>query len=202
MPQTQPQPELQTRDLTCRELSLRAASINEEERSFEAVVTSETPAIVFDYRNYEYIEEVLRADGAQFPESIVLLDDHNRYMGSESVIGSATAFRKEGDKWVGRGVVANPADDTDPVRRIWSRLKEGHIRAVSIGYQVQNYVDIPAGQTQTIQGRKYTAKDRKLRVTTQFRVHELSLTPIGADSEALIRKQQGQPAQKRRSIFR
>lgn len=183
--------QLQTRDLTCRELTLRAESVDEEARSFEAVVATETPAMVFDFRTFEVIEETLVAEGGVFPRSAVLLDDHNRFSGSESVIGSATAFRREGNQWIGRGVVANPADDTDPVRRIWQRLKEGHLRAVSIGYQVRNFVDIPAGKKQTVGGRTYEAGERTLRVTTEWRVHELSLTPIGADSAALIRSDKG-----------
>lgn len=177
---------LQQRDITCRELQLRAASIDEQARSFEATVATETPAFVFDWRNYEVIEEVLRAEGGRFPEWMPLLNDHRRY-GADSVIGSAIDFRRTGDRWGGRGVVAEPGDAEDPVNRIWSRLKGRHIRAVSIGYVVRNYVDIPAGQKQRVAGKLYEANETRLRISTEWEVHELSLTPIGADSEALIR---------------
>lgn len=201
MPATLPETELQTRDLTCRELSLRSESINVDERSFEAVVSTEAPALVRDMRTRYIIEEILVAKGGEFPSAIVLLDDHQRYSGCNSVIGTATGFRLQDNKWMGRGIVGKAVEGNIRRQQLWQDLADGHIRAVSIGYQVLSYVDIPAGQTETVNGRSYTAKERTLRVTTKWRVHELSLTPIGADSEALIRKQPGHVPQKR-SYFR
>lgn len=201
------QPELQQRDITCRELMLRHASIDESARSFEAVVATEAPAFVFDWRNFEVIQEVLRADGGKFPDSVVLLNDHQRG-GVESVVGSATNFRREGDQWVGRGVVGKAVDGNLQREQLWQDLKDGHIRAVSIGYIVRDFVDIPAGSKQRIAGRVYEAGERTLRVSTKWEVHELSLTPIGADSEALIRcaraalPQPGDARPQKRSYFR
>ena len=93
MPATLSKPEMQKRDLTARTLTLRAKSVNESDRSFEAVVATETPAQVFDMRSFEVIDEVLVADGGEFPDSVVLLDDHQRHSGINSVIGSASRFR-------------------------------------------------------------------------------------------------------------
>lgn len=196
-------PENQTRDLTCRELTLRHESIDEKNRSFEAVVSTETPATVFDYRSWEYIEEILVADGGNFPSRMVLLDDHQRHNGTKSVIGSALDFTLAGNKWQGRGVVGRAVDGNIEREQLWQDVADGHIRAVSIGYMVNNYVDIPAGQTQTINGRSYTASDQSsLRISTDWTVHELSLTPIGADSEALIRSKRGaSPELKRKGYF-
>ena len=201
MPATLSPPEMQQRDLTVRTLTLRADSINEAERSFEAVVATETPAQVFDMRSFEVIDEILVAEGGQFPERTPLLPNHRRFDVLD-VIGSARQFRRDGTRWLGRGFVAEPFDNADEVNVIWKRVKDGHIRAVSIGYQVLEFVDIPARQSEVIRGRKYDAGDRTLRVTTKWQVHELSLTPIGADSEALIRNQVGRVAQKPRSYFR
>lgn len=200
-----PTDEIVTRDLTCRELTLRHESIDEGARSFEAVVSTEERALVFDYRNYEVIEEILVSGGGTFPRSVVLLDDHKRFSGVNAVMGSATNFRQEGRKWVGTGIVGRAVDGNIHREQVWQDVKDGHIRAVSIGYVVKNYVDIPAGQKQNVNGRKYEAGERGLRVTTEWAVHELSLTPIGADSQALIRanhkKNHGgrtpQPPQKR-----
>lgn len=193
--------ELQTRDLTCRELSVRSQSINEEDRSFEAVVTTETPATVFDYRNYEYIDEVLLADGGEFPASVPLLDDHSRY-GVNSVMGSASGFRRDGDRWVARGVIGKAVEGNIHREQVWRDVADGHIKAVSIGYQVKSFTDIPAGQKAVIGGRTFEAGERTLRITDSYRVHELSLTPIGADSEALIRSKKGAPpAPQKRGYF-
>lgn len=176
-------PALQHRDITTRELSVRANSYNAETRSFEAVVATETPAEVMDWRTWETVDEILVAEGGEFPERCPLLDSHNRWT-SRDVIGSARNFRREGREWVGRGYFA--ADDPD-VERIASRVRDGHITDVSIGYEVLASVDIPARTTQEINGRPFTAGERTLRITTRWRVRELSTTPIGADAQAKIR---------------
>lgn len=199
---TQPStPDLQTRDLTCRKLTLRHESLDEQSRSFEAVVATETPSVVYDYRTHEHIDEILVAEGGDFPRSIVLLDDHQRYSGVNSVMGTATDFRQQGRQWVGRGIVGQAAEGNTHREQAWMDLRDGHIRAVSIGYIPVGFVDIPAGQTQKVNGTSYTADERTLRITTEWRVHELSLTPIGADSEALIRNHQGAPPKPQRSYF-
>lgn len=174
-----------TRDITIRDLAVRAESWNPEDRSFQAVMTTETPVRVMDRRTWEEIDEVLVADGGEFPERMPLLDSHQRWQ-SVDVVGSARGFRREGQQWVGRGYFA--ADDPE-VDRIASRVRDGHITDVSIGYEVLSWVDIPTGQTQTVNGRSYTAADRTLRITTRWRGRELSVTPIGADELAKIRQQ-------------
>ncbi len=202
MPTTLQPPADQTRDMTCRELSLRHESVNEADRSFEAVVATEQIAQVFDWRSFEVIDEILVAEGGDFPPSVVLLDDHQRHSGVNSVMGSAANFRRDGNQWLGRGVVGRAVEGNIHREQLWRDLVDGHIRAVSIGYQVKNFVDIPPGQSQEVGGRQYEAGERTLRVTTDWRVHELSLTPIGADSEALIRKQpSGQSRPQKRSYF-
>ncbi len=185
-----------TRNITARGLSLRANSYNTEDRSFRAVVATETPAQVWDMRNWEQIDEILVAEGGEFPERCPLLDSHNRSQ-SKDVIGSALDFHREGRDWIGRGVFA--ADDPE-VDRIAHRVRDGHITDVSIGYEVLSYIDIPARTTQKVNGRPYTAGERTLRVTTRWRVRELSVTPIGADSQAKIRDHSGREAPNIRSV--
>jgi len=72
-------PDAQTRDLTSRAIQLRAATINEQDRSVEAAIATENPVQVYDYRSGGVIDEVLRADGAQLPVQIPLLAVHNRW---------------------------------------------------------------------------------------------------------------------------
>lgn len=187
--------------ITSRDLPTRPASVDAEARSFEAVVSTETRAQVIDWSRYEIIDEVLLARGGEFPEQVPLLPNHSRFS-LDDVIGAAREFRMEGNQWVGRGYLAEPADDTDPVRRYWSRLEAGYINAVSIGYVVREAVDIQPGKKQMVAGKFYTAGERRLRVTTSWRVHELSLVPIGADSMALIRSHLGARRPQNRSYFR
>lgn len=193
---------MRERGLTTRAAAVNDSSVSEEDRSFEAVVSTETRAFIIDWERYEIIEEILVARGGSFPAHTPLLENHQRWS-TLDVIGSAVDYRREGDKWLARGIVATPVGEDDPVERIWQRVKERHIRAVSIGYQVDDYVDIPPGKRQTVDGKVYVAKpDYTLRISTKWRGFELSLTPIGADSMALIRSRTGQRRPQKRSYFR
>lgn len=192
---------MSARGLSLREMPVRGSSIVEADRSFEAIVSTEQIAQVIDWRRYEIIDEVLIARGGVFPESIPLLDSHQRYR-SRDVIGSAQDFHLEDNKWIGRGLVAKPANADDDVEIIWARIRDKHLRAVSIGYEVLENTDIDPGQKKMVAGRYFTAKERRLRITTAWRTHELSTTPIGADSMALIRSHMGNVAQPKRSYFR
>jgi hypothetical protein len=191
---------MSARGLSLREMPVRGSSIVEADRSFEAVVSTEQVAQVIDWRRYEIIDEILMSRGGVFPESIPLLDSHQRYR-SRDVIGSAQDFRLDGDKWVGRGFVAKAATADDDVEIIWARIRDKHLRAVSIGYEVLENTDIDPGQKKLVAGRYFTAKERRLRITTAWRTHELSTTPIGADSMALIRSHMGNVARPQRSYF-
>lgn len=174
---------IERRDITSRTLAVRAGSYNATERSFEAVAATETPAEVFDWQRFEYIREILVADGCEAPERVPLLDSHNRYRAAD-VIGTARDWRREGTNWISRNFFV--ADDPE-VERVAVRVRDGHITDVSIGYEVLRYVDIPAGSSQEIEGREYRAGDQPLRVTTKWRIRELSVCPIGADENAKIR---------------
>jgi hypothetical protein len=66
------------RDLTVREITLRADSINEATRSVEAVIATENRVTVFDLRSYEPIDEVLLMSGMESPDQVPLLASHNR----------------------------------------------------------------------------------------------------------------------------
>lgn len=190
------------RGLFARELDVRNNSVNAEDRSFEAVAATETPAVIFDYRTYEFIDEILVTKGGQFPDHMPLLPNHRRFDVLD-VIGSVIEPRMDASQWIVRGEVARGAREDSDVNEIWQRVLDRHIRAVSIGYQVNDFVDIKAGSTQSIDGRRFTANERTLRISTEWRAHELSLTPIGADEMALIRSRLGRkPKPKRRSIFR
>jgi hypothetical protein len=191
-----------SRGLSARDVEVRSSSIVVADRSFEAVVSTEEPAQIVDWRAYEVIDEVLVARGGVFPPVAVLLDSHFRSR-CRDVIGSAREFKLEEDvRWAARGFVAEPAFPGDEVELIWSRIKGGHLRAVSIGYEVLEFTDIEPGQKKLVGSKYYTAKERRLRISTKWRCHELSTTPIGADSMALIRSHQGNSAQPKRSYFR
>ncbi len=182
-------PARQSRDMTSRVMTVRAESVNEEQRSVEAVIATETPAEVYDWRRDEVIEEILRADGAELPEQMPLLASHNRW-NLDGVLGSVRNLRSEKSQVIGRLYFAEGDEDA---QRAWNKVRQGHITDVSVGYHTIEYTDIPAGSTRTVKRREYTAKNRTLRITTRWGPKEGSLVPIGADPVAKIREEPGTP---------
>jgi HK97 family phage prohead protease len=170
-------------DLMTRSIQVRADSVDEETRTAEATLSTQNPVEVMDWNRYEVIDEVLLVDGARMPPQIVLLDAHSRFQVA-NVRGSVTNIRKTDSGIVGTLRFASDADS----ERAWQLVREGHLTDVSVGYRVDNYVDIPAGKSQDVGGRTYTAKNKPLRVATEWRLREVSLVPIGADEEAKIRE--------------
>jgi hypothetical protein len=146
----------QTRDLTSRVMSVRAASVDEKTRSVEATMTTEGQVTVFDWMNYETIDEVLVADGGQFPDQLPLLDNHNRYS-LDNVLGAVREIRRDGTSWVGRAYFAQGDEEAD---KAWNKTKQRVLTDVSIGYRAIVFTDIPAGQTATVAGKSYTAGTR------------------------------------------
>jgi len=126
----------------------------------------------------------LRADGAAIPAKIPLLANHSR-ASLDDILGSAREIRREGTDIVARLFFAEGDDDAE---RAWNKVKQGHLDSVSVGYRATEYVDIPAGQSNTVAGKRYTASpERPLRVTTRWIPKEVSAVPIGADPAAKMR---------------
>ena len=174
-------------ELTTREISVRAESVNEEARTVEAIVTTETPVAVFDYERYDIIDEVLVTRGAELPEHACLLNNHSR-SSNDDVLGSAINNRKESGNVVS---VLQFAENDEDAERVWNKVKQGHLRNVSAGYRVLDWVDLKPRTTQIVDGKRYTAGDRVLRVSTRWALREVSIVPIGADELAKIRNDSG-----------
>lgn len=169
-----------------RSLSVRLDSVRDEDRSFETVMTTEERAVVFDWGEYEYIDEVLVASGARFRSHVPFLGGHRRHHELD-VYGHVGDRRLEGDEWLGRVHVSEPANERDPVAIVWQRIRGKHLRAVSIGYWPLVYTDISPGESAMVDGRNWTAGERRLRLTTEWEVFELSAVAVGADPRALAR---------------
>ncbi|MEM9588827.1 MAG: hypothetical protein AAGA03_16210, partial [Planctomycetota bacterium] len=174
-------------DLRTRSIRIDAADMNEESRSFPAILATEGRVLVYDYHSGRAIEEVLLAEGGSFPERMPLLDSHSRWS-SRSVLGSVRNIRRDGDKWRGEPMVGrNLGDDVD---QIWERIRQGHLTDGSIGYRYgdDDYVDIAPGQSASVAGRQWTAGKSTLRIVTKWSGREYSTTPIGADEAAKLNR--------------
>lgn len=171
-------------EITTRTMTVRAKTIDEKARTVDAVLSTENPVTVYDYDLWRVIDEILLASGRVAPEQMPLLENHNRYS-LDCVLGSIRNIRSEGTDTIGQLQLIEGDEMADSA---WRKVAQGHITDVSVGYRSEEYVDIPAGQTQIVNGKSYTAgAKRTLRVTTKWIVREASLTPIGADPGAKIR---------------
>jgi hypothetical protein len=170
-----------------RLISLRAATVNEEQRSVEAVLSTESAVEMYDWTTGDRIDEILLVDGVTIPRQLPLLNTHNRYS-LDDVLGSVREIRQENTdglaSLVGRLLFA--AGD-EMAERAWNKVRQGHLTDISVGYRVAESVEVPRGQSATVSGRTFTARDRRLRVATRWDIREASVVPIGADQQAKTR---------------
>jgi hypothetical protein len=171
----------QMADPSFRSLEVRASTFNEEARSVEAVISTETPVMMPDWTRYEMIPEVLIASGIEYPKSrqVPFLDSHNRYSVKDQ-LGSARSI-ETAEKQVSATLFFSRAANAEEALQ---SVRDGHITDVSVGYDVLKRVFIPKGETQTVSGRTFSGP---MNVVTKWKLREVSLTPIGADAQAKLR---------------
>lgn len=180
MPDTQ---ERVLRDLTTRAIPISPESIREDDRSVVAVLTTDAPTLVMDWRRWETVEEVLLMSGMERAERCPLLNNHFRYS-LDDVFGSVREIATEADRVTGRLFFSKQGAE---IERAWEKVREGHVTDVSIGYRVLESKDILPGETAVVAGREWRAGKTRLRISTKWQLRETSLVPIGADQAAKIR---------------
>ncbi len=165
--------------------SKRAAADDVGASGIEWILTTEKPAVVWDWERWEFVEEILLADGMLVPANgqVVLLDCHNR-SSVKDVLGHVSDFAeaKVGEFPARSGLVyfADDAASKDAKLKVDGK----HITDGSVGYQPTKSVWIPEGDQLAVGGRVF---DGPVRVTYQWTLKEFSITPIGADVLAKVR---------------
>ena len=179
-----PHKKYRTRDadsmaLDYRCLQVRASSVNEEDRSIEAAISTETPVLEWDWERGERVNRVLLASGAQLPRNkqVPLLDSHNRYSVRDQ-LGSIRGITKTDGEVVGRLTFSSASESE------WVKVREGHVTDVSAGFQIISESYIGKGDSRTIDGRQFTGP---INIATKWKLREGSITPIGADEAAKMR---------------
>ena len=172
------------REISTRALAVLPKTYQEDDHSVEAVLTTEDPAMVYDWER-GVVAEVLLMDGlkgAKIGTVLPLLDSHNRGR-SEDQIGSTEIIRIENGQVIGRRRFsqANPRAKT-----IEGMVAEGHLRDGSIGYLVERAEWVEDGKTRKIKGREFAGP---MKVAVSWRLLEDSTTPIGADPKAKVRSE-------------
>jgi HK97 family phage major capsid protein len=163
-------------------------TINEDNFSVECIVTTEDPAVVMDWYNWEPIREVLLMSGAQFGASVPLLDSHQRDE-IENVIGTTKDFYVEGDKLIGRNYFSQ-INETGKLA--FGLMLEGHATDVSAGYQTfeNETIKLDVNQSVEIEGRTFINNYNdglKFVIRKKWMLKENSIVPIGADPRAKFR---------------
>jgi hypothetical protein len=162
-----------------REIDVELRAINEDERSFEVVASTE---------DLDSHGDVLRQfwDLSRYEKNGVVLWNHNivSYFGAEAEdtlpIGRGEA-RVEAKKLVAKLYLLKGTAETEPlVDKIWRRVQQKVLKAVSVGFragQVTRKVNA-AGETEYYElGSK--ERPNELR--------EISLVPMGSNAEAVAK---------------
>lgn len=163
-----------------------AAAADLADDSLEWILTTELPATVWDWERYDFVSEILLADGMRIPESgqVPLLDSHSRYSALD-VLGHVRDFgtAQVGEFAARTGRVRFAADETSQIVR--SKVSDGHITDGSVGYRVDNSIWIPEQMTVSVGGRSFTGP---VKISSTWSLKEFSITPIGADVLAKVRR--------------
>lgn len=169
-----------------RGASLRAAAEPADDGALDWILTTEMPAMVWDWDRWDFVNEVLLADGMMIPAAgqVPLLDSHKRQSALD-VLGHVRDFAEAtaGDYLARSGKCRFAADETSQI--VKQKVIDKHITDGSVGYQVTESIWIPEGMTVAVNGRNFTGP---LKVSSKWSLKEFSITPIGADVLAKVRR--------------
>lgn len=157
-------------------------SAGSEGESFDWILSTEAPTEIWDWDRWDYVNEVLIADGMVVPENgqVPLLDNHRR-MSVEDQIGHVSGFDialVSGYPAVSGKVSFSSDEKSQSIRQ---KISENHVTDGSVGYVQLNSLWILADQQAAVKGRVFTGP---LLVTYEWSLLEFSITPIGADKFA------------------
>lgn len=164
----------------------RSTQVEGAESVNEWILSTEKPTTVFDWERWEFVEEILMADGMVVPRAgqVPLLDTHARFT-IRNILGHVNGFGDAvADGYVARSGLSHYADDEDGALAR-SKVDGGHLTDGSVGYQVLASVWVPEKTEVTINGRTFVGP---VRVVTEWLLKEFSLCPIGADVLAKVRQ--------------
>lgn len=172
-----------------RSMPLKFDTLDEKTRSVECIMTTEDPAIVFDWWNWKYIREIIFMKGIEFEKEIPFINSHKRD-DIENFLGTTKEIRTEGDLLVGRNYFSSTAE------KAWTLTKEGHLKNYSVGYQIyeEDSNILKTGQEIEIDGRKFInnyADGMDLVIRKRATIKENSSVILGADKRAKARAEGG-----------
>ncbi len=158
-------------------------SFREADDSVEFTLSTEQPALIFDYTHFRLVSEVIVANGVIIPDNkqVPLIDSHDRGT-VKNILGSVRDFKIENNKVIGRLFFSKSKDAQEALLKV----REGHLDSGSVGYRQEETVYIPEGESLVKNGKEYNGE---LYLTTKWALQEFSLVAIGADSGAKARNE-------------
>ena len=154
----------------------------EGEAPIRAIFTTERAVPMIDWERWEIVPQILRMAGLEEVRSVPLLDSHNKERSSD-VLGRGIDLKTEGGNL--EGTLDFDRNDPDALK-IENKVRGGFLTDVSVGYEVKAQTFVKPNESIEIGGRTYEAGAAGLNVATDWRMREISTTPIGADSDAKV----------------
>ena len=166
--------------LQTRTASLVPASFNEAESTVDVVFSTGARGARFDWGG-TYDEELQvtpeAVDMSSIEAGVVhVLDNHSHYGSVRGILGVAVRG------WVanGQAMATLKLSEREDVKGITADIKAGIIRAISVGYSVQEWERIPAEE-------RIDGVDRPLHIAKRWTPQEISFVPVPFDMGASVR---------------
>lgn len=168
-----------------RSIAIKASKNIDE--GIETIATTDAPVMVMDWDRFSPIREVLPMKYVELPkgDKVPLLDSHSK-SSIEKIKGSARNWSTTNNELLAKAYISKSEVS------LREKIAEGHIDSVSIGYQTDSAysVEVPKGAKVSIDGTSYRNEfddEVPMVVRTWWKPVELSLVPIGADSDAKMK---------------
>lgn len=158
------------------------STLDEENRSLDFTIATETPVRMYDWETGEVVPEVLLAKSCIMPRQVPLLDTHSRWSTAD-VLGSVRNRKVEDNQVIGTAFFSSTAR----AHEAFEKYREGHLTDFSAGYTVNNVTRVKKGEKVEIDGRTWKGP---VNVVTSWTLKEASCCPIGADAKAKARSDQ------------
>lgn len=166
--------------LRVRSAAVTPASYSAEDNSIEVVWSTGAAVTRFDWYDGEYYDETLSLEAGavrldRLNAGAPFLDSHDDWT-LAAVLGSVVpgTARIEGGKGIARVSLSSAADVADQV----TKIREGHVRNVSVGYAVHEY--------EVIEGASSDSGRKEMRAV-DWEPMEISAVAIPADPGAQVR---------------
>lgn len=166
-----------------RSVVMRLASVNEQAKTFDAVIASEHPVERWDEQRKEVVQEILLTSGLEYRDGrnqLPIVDSHDRTT-VRNVLGSIRNIQVQGDEVVGQPTFARDGDSQDA----YHKVIDGHITDFSITADPLEIVEVARGQSAQFGERVITGP---ANVVTRWQPTDASLVAAGADVRSKVRR--------------